>query len=306
MRAGAVFVAIAASAGPVYAQSSTGAAREASGAAVLARARAAWDKGDFDLAPSLYQSAIDAGGLPRPDVVDAYVHIGSALAIAGKKKPASIAFKRAALLDPGFKMPPEAGRKASAIADKARREQVRAGSLTIVAQVPDEVESGAPFGVDVTMAPAQSVVAGRIVDSVAFIARDSLSGRAFEQTSPPGSKLHFDVPTRMTLPQATIVVRVEARDAHNNQLASVEKRAHVAKAQIVSASPAPLLASNDAPPPSRSHDRASPRSSAGFWSSPWPYILGGAALAAGGAAVWYATRPTDDVTVGSVRVQLSR
>ena len=45
----------------------------------MVRAKAAWDNGDFDLAPSLYQAAITAGGLKRADVIDAYVRIGAAL-----------------------------------------------------------------------------------------------------------------------------------------------------------------------------------------------------------------------------------
>jgi hypothetical protein len=42
----------------------------------------------------------------------------------------------------------------------------------------------------------------------------------------------------------------------------------------------------------------------GFWSSPWPYVIGGVALAAGGAAVYVATRPTDDVAVGGAAVRV--
>ena len=46
-----------------------------------------------------------------------------------------------------------------------------------------------------------------------------------------------------------------------------------------------------------------PSSGGGFWSSPWPYVIGGAALAAGGATVYFVTRPTDNVSVGSAQVQ---
>jgi hypothetical protein len=46
-----------------------------------------------------------------------------------------------------------------------------------------------------------------------------------------------------------------------------------------------------------------PGGGGGFWSSPWPYVIGGAALAAGGATVYLVTRPTDNVSVGSAQVQ---
>jgi len=42
----------------------------------------------------------------------------------------------------------------------------------------------------------------------------------------------------------------------------------------------------------------------GFWASPWPYVIGGVALAAGGAAVYLGTRPTDDVMVGGASVRV--
>ena len=101
VRTGVVFAVLAASSGPSYAQSPGGVA--------LRSARDAWTNADFDLAPGLYQKALDAGGLARADVVEAYARIGAALAIAGKKRAATQAFRAAALVDPTFKVPPEAG-----------------------------------------------------------------------------------------------------------------------------------------------------------------------------------------------------
>jgi len=40
----------------------------------------------------------------------------------------------------------------------------------------------------------------------------------------------------------------------------------------------------------------------GFWSSPWPYVIGTVALAGAGAAAYFTLRPADDVSVGSARV----
>lgn len=294
MRTGVAFVVMATCAGPVYAQSSASTGPPA-GEKALQRAREAWDGGDFDLAPGLYQRALDAGSLRRADVVEAYVRIGSALAVAGKTRQALVALRQAALLDPSFTVPPEAGKRAVALAEKARRAQRRVGSLALSAQIPDEVPSGAAFAVEVTLAPGHSPA----VDSVGIVVRDSLAGRSFQLDSPPDANLHFDVPLRMTLPDASLAVRVQALDAHNNELVSAEKHVHVAKPIVA---PSPALAALGSVRPSRARDHAA--SSGGFWTTAWPYIIGGAALAAGGAAVYFASRPTDEVHVGAASVEL--
>jgi len=296
VRTGVAFVVMVTCASPVYAQSSASTAPRG-GDSALQRARAAWDGGDFDLAPGLYQRALDAGNLRRADVVEAYVRMGSALAVGGKTKLALIALRQAALLDPVFTVPPEAGKKAVGLADKARRAQRRVGSLALSAQVPDEVASGASFAVEVTLAPGHSF----LVDSVGLVVRDSLAGRSFQQDSPPDANLHFDVPLRMTLPDASLVVRVQDFDTHNNELISTEKHVHVARAVVA---PSAALAALGPMRPSHAKDRAHDASSGGFWTTAWPYIIGGAALAAGGAAVYFASRPGDDVNVGAARVEL--
>jgi hypothetical protein len=263
----------------------------------MKKARAAWDNGDFDEAPGLYESALSAGGLPSTDVLDAFVHIGSSLAISGKTHAAIAAFRYAALVNAGFQVPGEAGRKAVAAAEKARRDQRKVGSIGLTAQAPDEVDSGSAFGVDVTLGPPHAP----LVDSVWLLARDPLAGRTYEQQAPAGPSIHFDVPARMTLPDATLLLHLEVRDAHSNQLASVEQHVHVAK--VVSAAVATPFSRPGSNP---SRERPAPstaRRGGGFWSSPWPYVIGGAALAAGGAAIFFATRPGDEVSIGSPRVE---
>ncbi|HEY3819794.1 MAG TPA: hypothetical protein VGL81_21660 [Polyangiaceae bacterium] len=296
MRTGVAFVVMTTCASPVYAQTSASTGPPAS-AKALQRAREAWDGGDFDLAPGLYQRAIDAGSLRRADVLEAYVRMGSALAVSGKTRLALTALKQAALLDPVFTVPPEAGKKAMAVAERARKAQRRVGALAVTAQVPDEVPSGASFAVEVTLAPGHSF----LVDSVGLVVRDSLAARTFQQDSPPDANLHFEVPLRMTLPDATLVVHVQAVDAHNNELVSSEKRVHVARPVVA---PSAALAALGPLHGERSRDRTH-TSSGGFWTTAWPYIIGGAALAAGGAAVYFASRPTDDVNVGAARVELA-
>jgi len=138
--------------GNAYGQS-TDAGDKPRKSAALQRARDAWNNGDFDIAPGLFLDAIAAGGLQKADVVDAYARIGAALTMAHKTQTALTVFHNTALLDPGFKVPPEAGKKVIALAERARREQARIGSLTIAAQVADEVDTASAVPIDVSVAP---------------------------------------------------------------------------------------------------------------------------------------------------------
>ncbi len=284
-------------------------------------AREAWDNGDFDRVPGLFREAITAGGLSKAEVVDAYVRIGAAQAIVHGSHAGLSALRSAALLDPGFTVPPEAGKRVMALADRARREQRRAGSLTIGATVSEAIEAAAPIAVDVTLAPARST----LVAAISLEARDPATSRAWAQSQPASAHLHFDVPARLALPDATIAIVVQARDSHGNELASAEKQVHVTGAPPAP-SPPPVLsparpmgpaASPAAPAPpvalltgtskgeTRDETRPSEAHKGGFWSSAWPYILGSVALAAGGAAIYYyAVRPTDEVSVGGARVNV--
>jgi hypothetical protein len=285
VRAGVVLVAMAAGSSSAYAQSSP----------ALDRARSAWDSGELDAAGPLYQKALEAGGLAPADVLDAYVHLGAALAVAGKPKPALDAFRQAAALDGKFHVPPEAGKKAVAVAEQARKEKGRGGDLALSAEIPSGAKAGAPFAVKA------AVDGGHLglVDQVRIEVRDSLSGRSFDRAEPAAAQVRFEVPTRMTLPGARLVVHIDALDTHANRLASLEEKVTITDvvAREVAASPIDETQGKD-------KDKKEGKSSGGFWSTPWPYVIGGVALAAGGTAVYFATRPGDEVTVGAARVQL--
>jgi hypothetical protein len=45
------------------------------------------------------------------------------------------------------------------------------------------------------------------------------------------------------------------------------------------------------------------KKSGGFWSTAWPWVLGGMAIAGGGAAVYFGTQRYDEVSVGAARVE---
>jgi hypothetical protein len=261
----------------------------------LTRARDAWAKGEFDIAGPQYQAALDGGGLSPDDVLDAYVHLGAAEVVAGKPKIAADAFRRAALLDPEFQLPPEAGKRATQLAAAARRAASKVGPLALGAEVPTSAPSGRAIPVDATIDQGHVSVVSR----VGIVARDPLTTHSYAHTEPASASVHFEVPSSLTLPQATLVVRVDALDANDNRLASVERRLHVAAAPPAARAPAAQSKSESV----KNERRNEKEAGGGFWSTAWPWVIGGTLLAAGGAAGYYfGLRPTDDVNVGAVRV----
>ena len=291
VRTGAAFVVIAAFSGPVYAQTSVPSVKTP-GATSLERAKAAWDSGDFDLVAGLYDDALTSGGLTRTEVVSAYARMGAALAVTGKARKALAALRTAALLDPEFTIPVEAGKRAMALADRARREQARAAPLTLTADAPQRVDPGSPFAVQVSLtSPGPPLVA---VDAVTLDAREPLTGRTVQQRSAPEPQHRFEIPSRMALPDASLLLVARALDAHGNELVIAERRVHVGPARRVAGESVARPVGGD----HASHP------SGGFWKSPWPYVVGGVTLAAGGAALYFATRSTADVNVGAARVEL--
>ena len=254
----------------------------AAGSEALARARAAWAKGDFDVAEPLYKKAILAGGLTREDVVDAYVHVGATRAILGKGKPALEAFRSAATLDLEFALPPEAGKKAEKLASQAKREKARFGALSFTADVPTTIDAGASLGVDAKLDGAHVAA----ITKVRLVVRDPLTSKSYSASQPPSAVMHFDVPASLTLPNASLVVRLDATS---------EAKVKVGAAMIAVAS---------ASSGSKTGEGEKTKESEGFWSGPWPWVIGGAIVAgAAGGSAWYFTRPTDDVSVGAPRVQ---
>ncbi len=306
MRGGAALVVLATLASPVYAQLPPGAGTEAGrtakapGADALARARAAWDRGEYDTAEPLYRQAIELGGLGPGEVLDAYVRLGACRAVLGKHESALAAFKAAALINGQFVVPPEAGRRTVQMAERARRAEAQAGAIDLHADIPQSLEAGQAASVEARLDPSHASVATKI----AVAARDPTTGKSYEEADDAAPTVHFNLPGSLALPSAILVVRVDALDKHGNRLASVEQRVQV-RAAVVAA--VPVVATHAASSALRGAEDKHPttKKSHGFWASAWPYVIGGAALAAGGAAVYFATRPGDDVNVGAVRVNLT-
>jgi hypothetical protein len=253
----------------------------------LDRARSSWEKGDYDVAEPLYAEAIERGGLAPADVLEAYVHLGSARGVLGKKPGALAAFKAAAVLDLHFIVPSEAGKRVFIIADQARKLERKMGQPVFHADIPTEINEGKPAGVDVTLDSAHAAVVGT---KIGIYARDPLTGRTHVESVPVATNAHFDLPRGILLPSATLHIRVDWLDIHANRLATSEDQLLVHALHPttpVPASPASVIA--DGP-------------SSGFWHTAWPYVIGGAALAAGGVGIYFATRPTENVNITGVRV----
>ena len=275
------------------------------GADALAAARNAWARRHFRESEPLYKSALDHGGLAPSDTLDAYVHLGAARAQLGRKDLARAAFRQAALIDAHFQLPHEAGKQAARVATQAKHDEAKLGSIKLNATIPQSVPAGESFSVDSTLDARHAGVTAKI----GIDARDPLSGKHWSSSDVAAATVHFEVPADVTLPGATLVVRVDALDPHDNRLATREQRVQVEAlpapgiaalpAQpVAAATPAAFTFNTDSGSPSR--DRSA--SHGGFWSSPWPYFLGGLVLAAGGAVTYFELHPTDDVSLGAARV----
>jgi hypothetical protein len=270
------------------------------GAASLERAQAAWNRGEFDTAETLYREALDQGGLQRKDVIDAYVFMGAARAVQNKKEPALTAFREAALLDPKFKTPSEAGKKASQLAEVARKQQAKIGQIALKVDMPQSIAVAEAFSVNVTLDPSHVALLTRIGLSV----NDGLGQKPFVFEQPAGTELRFSVPGKVAISDARLVVKLVGLDAHDNELVTadghVQVRASGAKAVVPVAGGDPTHANGGGDTTKKDTGSKS------IWSTPWPYLIGGVALAGAGGAVYFATRPGDQVNVTAVRVQAVR
>jgi hypothetical protein len=282
---------------------------EGSGAETLVRARASWDKGEFDSAEPLYKEALDRGSLSPAETLDATVRLGASRAVLGKKKGALVAFRQAALLDPRFTVPSEAGRKAVQLASQARREESKIGPYVLKTEVPESVPANKPFRVSASLDATHAALVSRI----GVLAREPVSDKSFEKAEVASTSVAFEIPATIAAGDQVVTVRIDALDPRDNRLVSVEKRVKVGPGEAPAVAPVPApVASNtpratapdwSKPVPEPKKDEGDSKRG-GFWSSPWPYLIGGVALAAGGAAVYVATRPTDDVSVGGAAVRV--
>jgi hypothetical protein len=267
------------------------------GGNALRQARNAWDRGALETAEPLYREALEKGGLAPTEVLEGYVRLGAIRAALGRKDPAVAAFRAAAILDEKFPVPSEAGPKGFALAEKAKRDTAKIGSIQLAVQVPKDVPGGKSFKITATLDKGHMP----IVSKIAVLAKDGTTGKEVSLDSKPDESVEFEIASDVTLPGASILVHVDALDTHLNRLASAEERVKVpdkdgqAKGAVKPKEGTPATTTDKAPA-----QDGGVRKGGSFWSSPWPYVIGGLAVVGVGTAVYFGTRPPQTVSVGAV------
>jgi hypothetical protein len=286
-----VTVASAASAEPRVAGSS---ASQAAGAPALSRAREAWKRSEVVRVEAEARSALQLGELAAAEVVEAYALLGCAL-VELRRRPAALeAFRTAALLDGKFSAPQGASKGALYVAEAMRKEKSKYGSIEVRAEAPAEASAGRAF----TVVAAIDEPHLALVASVHVSVSDPLSGKSFDDDAAPAARMKLVVPASITLPGASLFVRVQALDTHKNRLGEAEQRVRVEGIVVATTNGAHKETLRDGEMKDKSSGRGG-----GFWSTAWPYVIGGFVLAGAGTGIYFGVRPADTVGVGPARAQ---
>lgn len=277
------------------------AAESAAGGPALRQARAAWDRRALETAEPLYREALEKGGLAPNEVLEGYVRLGSIRAVLGKRDSAVAAFRAASILDADFTVPSEAGSKGAALAERAKRDTAKIGSIQLAVQAPREVQPGKSFTITATLDKGHLPIVSRI----GVVAKDGTTGKEVSLDAKPDEAVEFEIDSDVTLPGASILVHVDALDGHDNRLASAEERVRVPEKDTDKGAVAGRTGSKEGGGASEKPAGGDPdvRKGGAFWSSPWPYVIGGIALVGAGTAVFFGTRPSPNVSVGQVGVR---
>lgn len=229
----------------------------------ISSAAEAWEVGEIEQAGALYEQALAGGGLAPSDTLTAYVRIGVWRAATKKNDAALSAFRNAAIIDPQFAYPGEAGPSAKPIYEKARAEAAGKGKLEVVVEVPAEVKTGAPFTVGASV-PEGLVL---LFETMSLQVEDRPGHVVHRAEMGAETEVRFEVPGAVAPAAASLTVRVAAVDPQKNEWARTTRTIKVAAA----AAPAPVTVLF----PEKKKGK-----SKGFWSSPWPYVVGGAVVVA--------------------------
>lgn len=255
---------------------------QTTGAASLDQARDAWNRGEFQQAETLFVEALARGGLKRDQTLECYVKLGSARAVLGRKQEATAAFRQAALMDAGFAVPPDAGKRAVQAAEQVRKQQAGFGVLALKVEAPEKTKAGAALPITVSMDPAHTTLFAR----VGLVAKEPSTGKTFNFENAPAEKMQFTIPASLMLPNAALTIHVDALDKSDNQLAFADAHVRVLGAE--------------------KEEEPKKVAGGGFWSSPWPYVIGGALLAgaaAGGVGLYFGIQGSSNVNVGAPSVR---
>ncbi len=277
----------------VFASLAPPASAEPASSMSLNHARNTWDRGDIGGSETAYKTAIENGELSPSEVVESYVRIGCSRVLLGKKEAAQNAFRAAAVLDPSFVVPSEAGQKANQVAALAKKDVAKFGGISLSVSAPATSPVGKPIAVGADLDHSHLTIVKRL----AVIAREGTSGKEYKHEEPTAEHVDFTIPAELAMPDASIVVRVDALDSYNNRIATQTSRVKAEGGDVKAA----------AGPTARGLSVAGagqkPKESKSFWSTPWPYVIGGAVLAGAGTAGYFQFRPTDNVTVNAVTVR---
>ena len=255
----------------------------------MTKAAKAWDDIELEQAAVYYEKALKEGDLYPSDVIVAYVRIGTVQAAKGQKTAALSSFRVAAALDPTFALPDEAGPSAKAVYERARKETIElGGKLTIRMEAPATSRPGEGFVVTAFL-PEEYVP---LVASVGIMVQDpSVSSdtlRPWIEKKRAAAEVDFDIPDRVVMGGASLLVRVDALDINGNRWTSTQTRV------AVSGDAPPE--ENYAPTPKRG-PTSDDKSEAGFWASPWPWIVGSVLLVGIGVGTYFVARPSQTVHV---------
>jgi len=259
----------------------------------LMQAAKAWENAELNKAADLYEKALEEGGLYPSDVLVAYSRIGTVRAAMGRTSEALSRFRVAATLDPSFELPSEAGPKAKTVYKKAKAEAIKqgGGKLEVTAEVPQQATPGTEFKV---VGHLPEAFVPLMVEMGITVSDPSIASmQPWSTKKPIDTSVQFEVPGKAVLAGANLLVRVDALDSHGNRWASSQTRVQVSAPKAKDAGPM-----TSGPLPEFGDDNKDKKKSGGFWSSPWPWVIGGAVVV-GGTAAYFMTRPTDDVTVGA-------
>ncbi len=252
------------------------------------QADAAWHTAELEKAMKLYQEALAEGGLAPNEVVIAYSRIGTVKAALRDKNGALSAFRVAASIDPGFELPADSGPIAKKLYAKAQKEagQMGGAKLELTISAPDKIPPRKPFQLKTSIPEGFAV----LVAEVNVTIEDPVTGKRWRRKAPSEATVTFDFPKRVAIRGARLKVKASAVDGQNNAWTTAETKIKVDGVREMSAiSDEPL-----GEKPKKKEEKSS------FFSldGPLPWIVGGAVLV-GGVILYAATRPPDEVNVGS-------
>jgi hypothetical protein len=251
---------------------------------------ALWHQGELDKAKELYEAALEEGGLEPNEVVIAYSRIGTVRAAMRDSKGALSAFRVAAAIDPEFELPADSGPVAKKLYAQARKEAAQGGErLTLKLELPESIKQKRAFTVETEIPPGYAVLVQEVVVTI----EDPATGKKWRRNKPSEPNLTFEFPERVAIPGARLNVKAAAIDPQKNAWAVSEGRLKV-QGTRPSNEPSPFD-DEEIPAPKKDPQKDD---SIFTLDGPLPWIIGGAVIL-GGILIYAATRPTDEVTVGS-------